>query len=55
MCSSDLFQINRWGRFGNTQGFSINLRPTGGSGKTAARVLCMSSGGRLQPLEAEQC
>lgn len=50
------FKLNRWGRFGNTQGFSVTLRSAGSKGKSAAVVLCMSAGGRLQTFQqAERC
>jgi len=49
--SPSQFQINRWGRFGSSQGFSVTLRPAGQDDKLAAVVLCMSSGGRLQSLQ----
>lgn len=48
---SSQFEVNRWGRFGNTQGFSIILRPSGSTDAAAARVLCISAGGRLQALQ----
>ncbi|MDN8614624.1 GspH/FimT family protein [Variovorax ginsengisoli] len=48
--------LNRWGRFGNTLGFSVALSPAGNDDKTAAMVLCMSVGGRLQAFQqADKC
>ena len=48
--------VNRWGRFGNNLGFSVTLTPAGNDSKTAAMVLCMSAGGRLQAIQqADRC
>ena len=48
--------LNRWGRFGNSLGFSVTLSPAGNDAKTAAMVLCMSAGGRLQAIQqADKC
>lgn len=48
--------LNRWGRFGNNLGFSVTLSPAGNHDKTAAMVLCMSAGGRLQAIQqADKC
>jgi type IV fimbrial biogenesis protein FimT len=43
--------LNRWGRFVQSQGFSVRLRTAGSSGKQSAQVVCVSSGGRLRMLD----
>lgn len=55
--ASPYVRVNRWGRFGSSLGiFSITLRPAGNAEKSAAWVLCMSAGGRLQTIQrAERC
>lgn len=53
---STYLNLNRWGRFHNLGAFRFTLRPPGSTDRTAARVLCMSSAGRLQTLQGtEKC
>ena len=48
---STYLNLNRTGRFHNLGAFRFTLRPEGSIDETAARVLCMSSAGRLQVLQ----
>ncbi|MGO4391039.1 GspH/FimT family pseudopilin [Variovorax sp. M-6] len=48
---STYLNLNRWGRFHNLGAFRFTLKPPGSTDRTAARVLCMSSAGRLQTLQ----
>ena len=49
-------QLNRWGRFGNSLGFSVALSTAGRNDKAASMVLCISAGGRLQTImQADKC
>jgi type IV fimbrial biogenesis protein FimT len=47
---STYLNLNRMGRFHNLGAFRFTLRPKGNTDDAAARVMCMSSGGRLQTL-----
>ena len=49
---STYLNLNRMGRFHNMGAFQqFTLRPQGSTDGPAARVLCMSSAGRLQALQ----
>ena len=51
-----VLSVNRWGRFAQSQGFSVRLRTAGSSGSASAQVVCVSSGGRLRTLDrSEAC
>ncbi|MDM0030989.1 GspH/FimT family pseudopilin [Variovorax sp. J22P271] len=52
---STYLNLNRMGRFHNLGAFRFTLRPQGSTDDSAARVLCMSSAGRLQILQGSQC
>ncbi len=49
-----MLSVNRWGRFVQSQGFSVRLRTAGSSGKANAQVVCVSSGGRLRTLDGSE-
>ena len=52
---STYLNLNRTGRFHNLGAFRFTLRPRGSTDDSAARVLCMSSAGRLQTLQGTRC
>ncbi|MDM0103934.1 GspH/FimT family protein [Variovorax sp. J22R24] len=47
--------VNRWGRFQNLSAFRFEFGLASDQDKAAARVLCISSGGRLRNVDGDRC
>ncbi|MDM0072861.1 GspH/FimT family protein [Variovorax sp. J2P1-59] len=53
--ASTYLNMNRWGRFQNLSAFSFTFKSAVDRDDAAARVLCMSAGGRIRTGEGDKC